>query len=144
MKIMAVDFGDARTGLAVCDKMEVLASPAGVIREYNPAKTLQRVADAAREYGAQSIVVGHPLNMNGTAGERAQKCADFAKALSELVEVPVRLWDERSTTVTAHQYLNDTDTRGKKRKAVVDAVAATVILESYLNFRKNHPGQSEE
>ena len=142
MKIMAVDFGDARTGLAVCDKMEFLASPAGVIHEYNFQKVLQKVAEAAGKCGAQMIVVGHPLNMNGTAG--AQKCADFAKALSELVEVPVHLWDERSTTVTAHQYLNDTDTRRKKRKAVVDAVAATVILESYLNFRKNHPGQTVE
>lgn len=141
MKIMAVDYGDARTGLAVCDKTEMLASPVGVIREYNIGKTLQKVADAAKECGAQLIIVGHPLNMNGTAGERAKKCEDFAKNLSELVEVPVRLWDERSTTVTAHQYLNDTDTRGKKRKAVVDAVAATVILESYLNYRKNHLGE---
>ena len=73
MKIMAVDYGDARTGLAVCDKTEMLASPVGVIREYNIGKTLQKVADAAKECGAQLIIVGHPLNMNGTAGERAKK-----------------------------------------------------------------------
>ena len=76
--------------------------------------------------------------MNGTVGERAEKCQKFARQLQELVEVPVRLWDERSTTVSAHQYLNETNIRGKKRKDVVDAVAATIILESYLNFRKNH------
>ena len=77
------------------------------------------------------------LKLNGTIGERAQKCELFAEKLSELVEVPVKLWDERSTTVSAHYYLNQTNTRGKKRKAVVDAVAATIILESYLGFRKN-------
>ena len=75
--------------------------------------------------------------MNGTIGERAQKCELFAEKLSELVGVPVKLWDERSTTVSAHYYLSQTNTRGKKRKAVVDAVAATIILESYLGFRKN-------
>lgn len=137
MKIMAVDFGDSRTGLAVCDKSEFLASPAGVIEEKNFERCIEKVAAAAKEHGAEEVVVGHPKNMNGTIGERAQKCELFAEKLSELVEVPVKLWDERSTTVSAHYYLNQTNTRGKKRKAVVDAVAATIILESYLGFRKN-------
>lgn len=137
MKIMAVDFGDSRTGLAVCDKSEFLASPAGVIEEKNFDRCIEKVACAAKEHGAEEVVVGHPKNMNGTIGERAQKCELFAEKLSELVEVPVKLWDERSTTVSAHYYLNQTNTRGKKRKAVVDAVAATIILESYLGFRKN-------
>lgn len=137
MKIMAVDFGDSRTGLAVCDKSEFLASPAGVIEEKNFDRCIEKVAAAAKEHGAEEVVVGHPKNMNGTIGERAQKCELFAEKLSELVEVPVKLWDERSTTVSAHYYLNQTNTRGKKRKAVVDAVAATIILESYLGFRKN-------
>jgi putative Holliday junction resolvase len=137
MKIMSVDFGDSRTGLAVCDKSEFLASPAGVIEEKNFDRCIEKVACAAKEHGAEEVVVGYPKNMNGTIGERAQKCELFAQKLSELVEVPVKLWDERSTTVSAHYYLNQTNTRGKKRKAVVDAVAATIILESYLGFRKN-------
>ena len=137
MKLMAVDFGDSRTGLAVCDKSEFLASPAGVIEEKDFEKCIEKVAAAAKENAAEEIVVGYPKNMNNTIGERAQKCALFAEKLAELVDVPVKLWDERSTTVSAHYYLNQTNTRGKKRKAVVDAVAATIILESYLGFRKN-------
>ena len=137
MKIMAVDFGDSRTGLAVCDKSEFLASPAGVIEEKDFEKCIEKVAASAKENAAEEIVVGYPKNMNNTIGERAQKCALFAEKLAELVDVPVKLWDERSTTVSAHYYLNQTNTRGKKRKAVVDAVAATIILESYLGFRKN-------
>ncbi len=138
MKIMAVDYGDARTGLAACDRTEFLASPIGVIQEYNFDNTVKKVSYAVQEYAVQMVVVGHPLNMDGTAGERAQKCALFAEKLKALVDVPVVLWDERSTTVSAHQVLNETNTRGKKRKEVVDAVAATIILESYLNYRRNN------
>ncbi len=137
MKIMAVDFGDARTGLAVCDKTEFLASPVGVIHEKNFSAVAQKVAYAAAEYDVKEIVVGYPVNMNGTVGERAEKCKAFSERLQKLVDVPVKLWDERSTTVSAHNYLNQTNTRGQKRKDVVDAVAATIILESYLNYRKN-------
>ena len=125
MKILAVDLGDARTGLAVCDPTEFLASPAGVIHETDFEVILKKVAQAAKEHRAQRIVVGYPKNMNGTVGERAEKCALFAQRLGELAEIPVKLWDERSTTVSAHNILNVTDTRGKKRKNVVDAVAAT-------------------
>ncbi|PWL43234.1 MAG: Holliday junction resolvase RuvX [Clostridiales bacterium] len=138
MKIMAVDYGDARTGLAACDRTEFLASPIGVIQEYNFENTVKKVSYAVEEYAVQMVVVGHPLNMDGTAGERAEKCALFAEKLKALVDVPVVLWDERSTTVSAHQVLNETNTRGKKRKEVVDAVAATIILESYLNYRRNN------
>ena len=141
MKILAVDLGDARTGLAVCDPTEFLASPAGVIHETDFEVILKKVAQAAKEHRAQRIVVGYPKNMNGTVGERAEKCALFAQRLGELAEIPVKLWDERSTTVSAHNILNVTDTRGKKRKNVVDAVAATIILESYLAYRINNPDQ---
>lgn len=137
MIIFGVDFGDTRTGWAVCDKMELLASPAGVLTERRFEVCAQKTAEAAKNARAEEIVVGHPLNMNGTHGDRAQKCEEFAQLLRELSGLPVTLWDERCTTVSAHQYLNDTNTRGKKRKAVVDAVAATIILESYLNYRKN-------
>ncbi len=138
VKILAVDFGDARTGLAVCDRTEFLASPAGVIHSTSMEEILAKVTDAAKEHGVGEIVVGHPINMNGTVGDRAVLCEEFAQKLGESVGVPVKLWDERATTVTAHQILNTVDVRGKKRKNVVDAVAATVILESYLAYRKNH------
>ena len=82
-------------------------------------------------------MVGYPKNMNGTIGERAEKCQLFSEELAKLTDCPVKLWDERCTTVSAHIYLNATNTRGKKRKAVVDAVAAVIILESYLAYRKN-------
>lgn len=137
MKIMAVDLGDARTGLACCDRTETLASPIGVIHDRNMDSVARKVAAAVAEYDVREVVVGYPKNMNNTVGERAEKCAAFAEALGGLVQVPVKLWDERSTTVSAHQVLNATDTRGKKRKAVVDAVAATIILESYLQYRAN-------
>lgn len=139
MKILAVDLGDARTGLACCDRTETLASPIGVIHERHPENVLQKVATAVIEYDAREVVVGHPRNMDGSEGPRAALCAAFADRLAERVAVPVRLWDERGTTVSAHNILNVTDTRGKKRKDVVDAVAATVILESYLRYRANNP-----
>ena len=141
MKIMAVDYGDARTGLAVCDRTETLASPIGVIHERDFAATAQKVSFAVREYDVKMVVVGYPKNMNGTVGERAEKCERFANLLRNLVAVPVELWDDRSTTVSAHGYLNETNTRGKKRKAVIDAVAATIILESYLGYRRNQSQQ---
>lgn len=141
MKILAVDLGDARTGLACCDRTETLASPIGVIHDKNPKSVLHKVAAAVEEYGAGEVVVGYPKHMNNTIGERAALCAEFAEKLQALCAVPVRLWDERGTTVAAHGYLNVTDTRGKKRREVVDAVAATIILESYLQYRANHPEQ---
>ncbi|MDE5741509.1 MAG: Holliday junction resolvase RuvX [Oscillospiraceae bacterium] len=137
MKIMAVDFGDSRTGIAVCDKSEMLASPLTVITEYNFERCAEKVAELAKKEKAELIVVGYPKNMNNTIGERAEKCQKFAELVSELSGIPTELWDERSTTVTAHNYLNETNVRGKKRKAVVDAVAATIILETYLAYRKN-------
>lgn len=137
MKILAVDLGKARTGLAVCDESEILASPAGVISEWNREKLLQKVADEANRQAVGEIVVGLPKNMDGSEGESAQNARAFAENLRALVTVPVVMQDERGTTITAHNYLNDTDTRGKKRKAVVDAVAATVILQDYLTYRKN-------
>ncbi len=137
MIIMSVDFGDSRTGLAVCGKSELMASPVGVISEKDFDKCIEKTAAAAKEHHAELIVVGYPKNMNNTIGERCEKCRLFAEKLKELTGCPVELWDERCTTVSAHNYMNVTNTRGKKRKAVVDAVAATIILESYLGFRKN-------
>lgn len=141
MRILSVDFGDARTGLAVCDPAEMLASPAGVLHERHLERVLEKTVAAAKENGAQKIVVGLPLNMNGSEGPRAGLCREFAGQLTALSGIETVLWDERRTTVTAAAYLNDTDTRGKKRKAVIDEVAAVVILESYLAWRRNHPDE---
>lgn len=135
-EILAVDLGKARTGLAVCDEGEILASPVAVITQYNREKLAQEVAAKARELAVGELVVGLPRNMDGSEGESAQGAREFAAVLGELTGLPVVLRDERLTTVTAHGYLNDTNTRGKKRKAVVDAVAAVVILEEYLSFRR--------
>lgn len=137
MVIMGVDFGDARTGIAICGKSEIAASPLGVISEKDFDKCVEKTAEMAKENHAEMIVVGYPKNMNGSIGERAEKCSLFAEKLKEITGCPVELWDERCTTVSAHNYLNVTNTRGKRRKAVVDAVAATIILESYLGYRKN-------
>ena len=138
MKIMAVDYGDARTGLAVCDRTEFLASPIGTIEERNAQLLAMKVAHMAQQYEVGEIIVGLPLNMNGSRGPRAEKCEAFANMLNELTEIPVNMWDERSTTVSAHNILNETNVRGKKRKAVVDTVAATVILEAYLEYRRKN------
>lgn len=133
MRILAVDLGKARTGLAVAESAVRLASPVGTVNEHNEQRLLQAVTEAARREQAQRIVVGHPRNMDGSCGESAQRAAAFAEALRESTGLEVVLWDERMTTVTAIGYLNEQNVRGKKRKAVVDTVAATVILQNYLD-----------
>ena len=138
MKILAVDFGDARTGLAVCDKDELIASPLCVIADHNRVRVIEKILEAAKEQRSEQIVVGNPINMNGTAGPRSELCHQVADELREKSGLPVEMWDERSTTVSAINILNQTDVRGKKRKAVIDAVAAVLILESYMAYRKNH------
>lgn len=136
MKILAVDYGDARTGIARCDKFESIASPVGTVAEWNVDKCLKKVADIVKTEQSELIVVGLPVNMDGSQGERAQKCRDFAAKLSELTGVETVMWDERVTTVQAIGILNQTNVRGKKRKDVIDTVAATLILESYMDYRK--------
>lgn len=139
MKIFAVDYGDSRTGLAICDEREILASPLKTIFERDFDRCVEQTAQAAAESGAGLIIVGDPINMNGTRGERSEKCNLFAEKLRALVEIPVKMWDERSSTVTAITYMNENNKRGKKRKEALDQAAAAVILESYLQYRKNHP-----
>ena len=137
MIIMSVDLGKARTGIAVCDKTEFLASPYTVIFEKSPNKLPEKVAQAAKECKAELIVVGLPKNMDGSEGESAQNARAFAQKISELTGIDTVMQDERGTTITAHNYLNTTNTRGKKRKNVVDEVAATIILQDYLDKRKS-------
>lgn len=133
MIILGVDLGKARTGLAVCDSGEILATPLTVIFEHNREQLVKKIAEAAAEAGAQRLVVGLPRNMDGSEGESAQSAREIGSMLEAHTGLPVEFWDERGTTVTAHGYLNETNVRGKKRKAVVDAVAAVVILQSYLD-----------
>lgn len=135
MIIMSVDLGKARTGIAVCDKTEFLASPYKVIFEKSPLKLPEKVAEAAKETKAELIVVGLPKNMDGTEGESAQNARAFAKKLTDITGIKTVMQDERGTTITAHNFLNNTNTRGKKRKNVVDEVAATIILQNYLDKR---------
>ncbi len=137
MIIMSVDLGKARTGLALCDKTEFLASPYKVIFEKSPKKLPEKVAEAAKEAKAELIVVGLPKNMDGSEGESARNARAFAEELGKLSGLETVMQDERGTTITAHNFLNDTNTRGKKRKNVVDEVAATIILQDFLDSRKN-------
>lgn len=136
MVILAVDYGDARTGVAVCDKFEMLASPVSVIHEKNAEKLAEQIAEIATQKHAEQIVLGLPKNMDGSEGFRAENCRAFATILSEKSGLPLAFQDERLTTVSAHNALNLTDTRGKKRKEIVDAVSAVIILEDYLRKRK--------
>ncbi len=132
MVILSVDYGDARTGIAVCDRMQILASPVTVINQGYAPKVIDEIKALAKQYSAERIVVGLPKNMNGSEGERAEKCKMFAQELGKVTELETVLWDERLTTVSAHKALNVTNVTGKKRKGIVDAVSAVMILEDYL------------
>lgn len=136
MIIMAIDLGTARTGIAVSDKNETFAFPKAVIHERNRSALIDKICQKAKELSAEMIVVGYPKNMDGTAGFKAEECAEIARDIGAKSGLPVELWDERCTTMSAHTLLNYTDTRGKKRKNVIDAVAATLILEDFLRHRK--------
>ena len=137
MKIMAVDLGKARTGIAICDVFETLASPFGVIEERSIDKLVLKVADIAKEHNIEEIVLGLPKNMDGSEGESAQNARAFGAKLEDATGLKVNMMDERGTTISAHNYLNITDTRGKKRKSIIDSVSAVIILENYLSFRKH-------
>lgn len=137
MVIMAIDYGDVRTGVAICDKMEMLASPVCVIEQRNADLLIEKICSLVSDYKPEMIVVGLPKNMDSSEGERAQKCKAFAQSLSEKSGIETVMRDERLSTVVAHNVLNTTNTRGKKRKAVVDQVAAVMILQDYIDFRKN-------
>ncbi len=137
MIILSVDYGDMRTGIAVCDALEMLASPVTVIKESYEPKLIAKIDVLVREKKPELIVVGKPKNMDGSEGSRAQKCALFAEKLEAECGVKTVMWDERLTTVSAHRALNETNTRGKDRKNVIDAVSAVMILEDFLRHRKN-------
>ena len=135
MRVMSVDYGDARTGIAVSDLLCSIVGSTTVIHSRNTEKTLAEIDRIAKEQLVGEIVVGLPRNMDGSEGNRAALCREFADRVGEITQLPVKLWDERRTTVEAHQILSDHNYHGKKRKNTVDAVAASLILEGYLAFR---------
>ena len=133
-RILAVDFGDTRTGLAVSDELRFLASGIGYISPGGIEKTAAAVAAEAQDRGVSAVVVGHPLNMNGTAGPRAERAEEFAAMLRDKLDgVEVVLFDERMTTMAAARYLNETNVRGKKRKGVIDTLSAQIILQNFID-----------
>ncbi|MBQ5883004.1 MAG: Holliday junction resolvase RuvX [Clostridia bacterium] len=140
MIILSVDYGDKRTGIAVCDKLEMLASPVCVITEWNIDTLATKIIDIANDKKAEEIVVGLPKNMDGTEGFRADACKELGEKLKSLTEISIKFWDERLTTVSAHKILSENNVRGKKRKSVVDAVAADIILQDYIDSRKFKKG----
>ena len=137
-RILGVDFGDTRTGLAVSDISRFLASGIGYVSPGGLEKTVAKVAEIAREQRASAIVVGLPKNMDGSEGFRAERCREFAQKLrDELQNVPVAMIDERLTTMSASRYLNETGTRGANRKGVIDTLSAQIILQNALDRLKH-------
>ena len=138
MKIMAIDYGDARTGVAISDTLGWMTGQTAVIHSWKPEKTAEEVAQMFRKSGAERLVMGFPRNMDGTEGPRADLYREFAAKLEELLGEKIVLWDERRTTIEAHQILSENNYHGKKRKNTVDAVAASLILEGYLSYLRTH------
>ena len=134
MRVLAIDYGDARTGVAISDIMGMIVGQTTVIHSRNAKKTADEIARLVRESGAQRLVMGFPRNMDGSEGPRADLYREFAALVEQVTGMPVVLWDERRTTVEAHNILSDCNYHGKKRKNTVDAVAASLILEGYLSF----------
>ncbi len=134
--ILGVDFGDSRTGYATSDALGLSAHTLEVYSEKNMKKVAEYTAELAARLNAEKIVIGLPKNMNGTIGERGKKTKAFAKMLREIVKLEIVMWDERLTTVSAHNLMNETNVRGKKRKESVDKIAAAFILQGYLDSNK--------
>ena len=135
MRVLAVDFGDARTGVAMSDLLCSIVGSTTVIHSRNQDKTIDEILRLVKDNDVGEIVVGLPKNMNGTEGPRADLCREFAEKLKQATGLPVKMWDERRTTVEAHNILSQHNYHGKKRKNTVDAVAASLILEGYLGYR---------
>ena len=135
-RIMGIDYGDARTGVALSDLLCSIVGSTCVVPSRNTDKAVADIVRMAKENAVGTIVVGLPRNMNGTEGPRAELCREFAARLERETGLEVVLWDERRTTVEAHNILSQHNYHGKKRKDTVDAVAASLILEGYLNSRK--------
>lgn len=136
MKIMAIDYGDAHTGIAISDYTGTLAGFSTVINSRKQEVVVQEIGRIIAEHGVEELVLGYPKNMDGTLGPRAEKCEALAEVLRDVTGLNVTLWDERRSTVEAHAILFNNGKNGKQRKKVVDAVAASLMLEGYLTRRK--------
>ena len=134
-RIMALDYGDARTGVAISDLMCTIVGSTTVIPSRNAEKAIIDIVKLAKDNDVEEIVVGLPKNMDGSEGPRAEVCREFAQQVGEASGLKITMWDERRTTVEAHNILSEHNYHGKKRKNTVDAVAASLILEGYLTFR---------
>lgn len=134
-RVMGIDYGDARTGIAVSDLLCSIVGSTTVIHSRNNDKTVAQIKELIAQHDVGELVMGLPKNMDGTEGARAQLCREFAQRLEQETGLSVKLWDERRTTVEAHNILSEHNYHGKKRKNTVDAVAASLILEGYLAFR---------
>ena len=135
-RVLGIDLGDVRTGVALSDPFGKMASGLETITEYSEERLISRLCALITEKQAAEVVMGLPINMDGSKGPRAQKVADFAARLEEACGMKVQLVDERCSTMVAHRFLNETNCRGKKRKLVVDTLAAVIILQDYLD-KKN-------
>jgi len=135
IRILGLDLGTKRIGVAMSDEMGWTAQPRGTLDRKSDAATVEEIATMAREQGVQAIVVGHPLNMNGSAGSSARAAEKLAKALEIAAGVPVILWDERLSTAAATRTLLEADLSRQKRRRVIDRAAAAYILQGYLDFR---------
>lgn len=138
MRIMAIDYGDAHTGIAISDPTGLLTGFTTVITAYRPEVVVSEIAKIAQEHGVEELVLGHPINMDGTRGPRSEKAHAMKALLEESLPLPVVLWDERRTTIDAHNILLNGGKNAKQRKKIVDAVAASLILEGYLTFKRSH------
>ena len=132
MRILAIDLGDVRTGIAISDPTGTLTGDAWIITQRNADRLAETIVATCTERGVGHIVLGHPRNMDGSAGFRAEKSEDFKAKLEDLTDFPITLWDERRTTAEADNILMGAGKRGKKKKEILDAVAASLILEGYL------------
>ena len=139
MRVMAIDYGDAHTGVAVSDLTGLLAGYTDTIHSRRREEVVRRLGEIIGEYTVEELVLGYPKNMDGTLGPRAEKAEAFSHVLEEAFSLPVRLWDERRTTIEAHQILHASGKRMKAHKKNVDAVAASLILEGYLAWRARNP-----
>ena len=144
MRIMAIDYGDARTGVALSDITGLLAGQTFLVKSRKEDVVLEELTALAKQQGAEELVLGYPKNMDGTLGPRAEKCAAFGERLKEATGLPVVLWDERRTTVDAHRILGEQGVRSKNRKDKIDSVAATLILEGYLTFKRVQAQRAKE
>lgn len=136
MRIMGIDFGDARTGLAVSDEMNILVGDAWTLNQRKPELVAEEIATEAAKRGVQRLVLGLPKNMDGSEGPRAEKCREFAELLGTKTDLPIVMWDERRSSIEAHAILHANGKKEKKHRKTVDAVAASLILEGYLGTLK--------